>query len=205
MSLAAKQKRFEDAARFRDQISALSAIQESGPDAGLNEVEDLKRLLKLDKLPRRIEGFDISNISGKLAVGSMVSFYDGLPDKNNYRRFKIKTVFKVDDYKMMAEVVYRRYLRLINEKRPLPDLVLIDGGRQHLAVADNEMRNLGLKLTVISIAKEKENIYLQDKVLPLRYRPGAPALNLIRRVRDEAHRFAVSYHHLLRRKNILGK
>ncbi len=205
MSLAAKQKRFEDAARFRDQISALSAIQESGPDAGLNEVEDLKRLLKLDKLPRRIEGFDISNISGKSAVGSMVSFYDGLPDKNNYRRFKIKTVSKVDDYKMMAEVVYRRYFRLINEERPLPDLVLIDGGKQHLAVADNAIRDLGLKLTVISIAKEKENIYLQGKVLPLRYRRGSPALNLIRRVRDEAHRFAVSYHHLLRRKNILGK
>lgn len=98
--------------------------------SGLDELEDLKNLLKLKSLPERIEAFDISNISGKQATGSMVSFYKGQPDKNNYRRFRIKTVIGIDDYKMLAEVVRRRYLRLKTENLSLPDLILIDGGKR---------------------------------------------------------------------------
>jgi len=206
MNLKSRQQKFEDAAGIRDQINALSAIGPS--NAGVNneqELADLKQLLKLDKLPFRIEAFDISDIFGKEATGSMVSFYRGLPDKNNYRRFRIKTVRGIDDYKMLSEVVFRRYSRLIEEKLPLPDLILIDGGRSHLLTAEKELLKLGLRLPLVSIAKDKENIYTKDTSRPIKLNWDTPALNLIRRIRDEAHRFAVAYHHILRRKKIIGK
>ncbi|MBU1125137.1 MAG: excinuclease ABC subunit C, partial [Candidatus Omnitrophica bacterium] len=129
----------------------------------------------------------------------------GAPDKNNYRRFRIKTVVGIDDYQMLAEVVRRRYTRVLREKLPFPDLVLIDGGRQHLLVAAREIKALGLSIPLVSIAKEEENIYTPCGKSPLRFRADTPALNLIRRLRDEAHRFAVAYHHLLRRKKVLGR
>jgi excinuclease ABC subunit C len=203
--LAGEQK-YEQAARLRDQISALSAFAQSPHlRPGINELEDLQRLLRLKNLPQRIEAFDISNIFGKEATGSMVSFYRGFPDKDNYRRFRIKTVEGIDDYKMLAEVIRRRCTRLAEEKLPLPDLVLIDGGRSHLLVAWKEVRKVGLGLTLASIAKEKENIYSLNNSKPIKLQSDRPALNLIRRIRDEAHRFAVSYHHILRRKKIIGK
>jgi len=197
---------FEAAAAVRDQISTLAELS-----AGLsgvnrkNELEDLKNKLGLKKIPQRIEGFDISNISGKQAVGSMVSFCCGSPDKNNYRRFRIKDVEGIDDYRMLAEVVRRRYSRLIKEKSALPDLLLIDGGKGHLLAAASQLKALGLKLPLVSIAKKEERIYSNQKTRPLSFSKDIPALNLIRRVRDEAHRFAVSYHLLLRRKNLIGK
>lgn len=198
--------KFEEAAGIRDKIKALSAIsQNQAAGSGRDELYDLKGLLDLDKLPERIEAFDISNISGKEACGSMVSFYRGRPDKDNYRRFRIKTVSGVDDYAMLREVVRRRYLRLIEEKRPLPDLVLIDGGRAHLTVAAIQLGQLGLRLPVASIAKDRENIYTSNRLDPIKLDTDTPALNLIRRIRDEAHRFAVAYHHILRRKKIIGK
>jgi len=202
----AREQKYEEAASLRDQISALSAFSQ-GPNVrpGINELEDLKNLLKLKQLPQRIEAFDISNIFGKEATGSMVSFYRGFPDKDNYRRFRIKTVEGIDDYKMLAEVICRRYTRLAEEKLPLPDLVLIDGGRAHLSVAGKEIKKLGLGLALVSIAKERENIYAPNTSKPIRLQFDRPALNLIRRIRDEAHRFAVSYHHILRRKKIIGK
>jgi excinuclease ABC subunit C len=169
------------------------------------ELEDLKNMLHLGKIPERIEAFDISDISGKEATGSMVSFYKGAPDKHNYRRFRIKTVDKIDDYKMLSEVVHRRYFRLRRENRPLPDLVLIDGGRSHLLVADREITRLGINIPLASIAKDKENIYIKNKMNPIRLDSDTPALNLIRRIRNEAHRFARAYHHILRRKKIIGK
>jgi excinuclease ABC subunit C len=135
----------------------------------------------------------------------MVSFYKGLPDKNNYRRFRIKTVEKIDDYKMLSEVIKRRYFRLIEEKIPLPDLILIDGGRSHLLTAEKGLKKLGLKIPLVSIAKKQENIYIQGKVKPLKLNSDIPALNLIRRIRDEAHRFAIKYHHVLRRKRTIGR
>ena len=206
MLAASKAKKFEEAARLRDQINALSAMRKAGSYAsGFDELEDLKNFLKLKKLPNRIEAFDISNISGKEACGSMVSFYNALPDKNNYRRFKIRTISSVDDYGMLAEAVMRRYKRLKEENLAFPDLVLIDGGRGHLLTAEREINKLGIDLAIASIAKDKENIYIKKRALPFRLKNDTPALNLIRRVRDEAHRFAVAYHHVLRRKKVLGK
>jgi len=206
MNLESKEHKFEEAAKIRDQINALGAIGASNTGVG-NEVElaDLKNLLKLEILPFRIEAFDISDIFGKEATGSMVSFYRGLPDKNNYRRFRIKTVRGIDDYKMLGEVVRRRYSRLVEEKLPLPDLILIDGGRSHLLTAEKELQKLGLNLPLVSIAKEQENIYTKDTNRPIKLSQDTPALNLIRRVRDEAHRFAQAYHHILRGKKIIGK
>ena len=206
MNLKSKEQKFEEAAKIRDKIKALSAISQSPSSSiAFNEIEDLKNLLKLNKLPLRIEAFDISNIFGREATGSLVSFYKGFADKDNYRRFRIKTVDRIDDYKCLREVIHRRYLRLIEEKLPLPDLILIDGGRSHLSVADKEIKKLGLNIPLVSIAKDKENIYTKNKSKPIRLALDTPALNLIRRVRDEAHRFAVSYHHVLRRKRILGR
>ena len=206
MKGAIAQKKFEDAAKIRDQLNALSSIKQNRSyPAGFDELEDLKNLLKLDKLPERIEAFDISNISGKQACGAMVSFYQGLPDKNNYRRFRIKTVESIDDYKMLAEVVRRRYLRVVEKNLPLPDLVLIDGGRSHLLTAKKEIEKLGIQIPLASIAKGEENIYTTTRTKPIRLKSDTPALNLMRKIRDEAHRFAVLYHHVLRRKKVIGK
>jgi len=197
---------FEQAARIRDQIGALSTIANTQSLSGsLTELEDLINLLKLKNPPLRIEAFDISNIQGREAVGAMVSFYNARPDKSNYRKFRIKTVEGVNDYAMLAEVVRRRYRRLVSENKPLPGLILIDGGRQHLLIAAKELRNLNLKIPLASIAKEEEHIYLQDKAIPIKLNSDTPALNLIRKMRDEAHRFALAYHHLLRRKKIIGR
>jgi len=216
MKLKAKAQKFEEAAKIRDQVNALTAIGQGYVNpapmhrCGVNigsqsELEDLKNLLRLSKFPERIEAFDISDIYGKEATGSMVSFYRGIPDKNNYRRFRIKTVKTIDDYKMLTEVVKRRYSRLIEEKLPLPDLILIDGGRSHLLTAQKELEELGIQIPLVSIAKEQENIYTKAKIRPIKLSSDTPALNLIRRIRDEAHRFAVSYHHILRRKKIIGR
>jgi excinuclease ABC subunit C len=197
---------FEEAARIRDQINVLSSLGHSyAPSGSQIELEDLKRLLKTNKLVQRIEAFDISNLYGKEATGSMVSFFRGLADKNNYRKFRIKTVEGIDDYGMLREILRRRYSRVLEEKLPLPDLILIDGGKAHLLSAQKELKELGLEVPVISIAKEKENIYISGRQSPLNLESDTPALNLIRRVRNEAHRFAVSYHRLLRRKRIIGR
>ncbi|MCM8801057.1 MAG: excinuclease ABC subunit UvrC [Candidatus Omnitrophica bacterium] len=203
MQLLAKEKRFEEAARIRDQIYALSVIFKSQKTYH-DELEDLKNLLGLKKIPERIEAFDVSNLFGKEACGSMVSFYKGVPDKANYRRFRIKTVEKIDDYKMLAEILFRRYSRVIRENLFLPDLILIDGGRSHLLTAQRQLLNLGLKIPLAGIAKDKENIYIPDKAKPIRLDLSTPALNLIRRIRDEAHRFAISYHRLLRKKSLIS-
>lgn len=206
MRKAAQDRRFEDAAIFRDRLFALSAIgRDKVHFTSADGLEDLRALSGMKTLPLRIEGFDISNISGREATGSMVSFYKGEPDKDNYRRFRIKTVSRIDDYAMMREVVSRRYRRLVNEKRPLPDLIIIDGGKQHLRAAEGELAGLGLDIPLLSIAKEDENLYIKGKKYPVRLRRDTPALNLIRRVRDESHRFARAYHHLLHKKKVLGR
>jgi excinuclease ABC subunit C len=207
MNLKSKATDFEAAAKIRDQINALSAIGQAAR-SGLSkeaESEDLKNLLGLHKKPERIEAFDISNLFGKEATGSMVSFYRGLPDKDNYRRFRIKTVEGINDYSMLDEVLRRRYRRVIEEGLRQPDLVLIDGGRQHLMVAQRALKDLGLEIPLASIAKEREHIYIQGRATPIKLENDTPGLNLIRRIRDEAHRFAVTYHHLLRRKKIIGR
>ena len=198
---------FEAAARMRDQIVVLSRISER-PDtcSCQNALKELQRSLNLKNLPVRIEGFDISNISGKQATGAMVSFYNGQADKSNYRRFRIKSFAGIDDYKILAEVLRRRYTRLLEEKKTLPDLLLIDGGKGHLLVAAHQLKALNLNIPLVSIAKEKENIYSSQsaKWRVVLVKEGA-ALNLIRRIRDEAHRFALTYHHLLRKKALITK
>lgn len=205
MEKAAREQRFEDAARIRDQINALSAISRGNEFQNLNGIEDLRIIAGMSTPPIHIEGFDISNISGQEATGSMVSFLKGAPDKRNYRRFRIKTVTETDDYAMMREVVRRRYARLKAEQKRLPDLVVIDGGKQHLEAARGEIIALGLDLPIIAIAKEHENIYVAGKEQPVTFDHDTPGLNLVRRVRDEAHRFARAYHHLLHAKKTLGK
>jgi excinuclease ABC subunit C len=205
MKQAAQEKRFEDAAKIRDQINALSAISRGNEFLNLNGIEELRTIAGMKKPPIRIEGFDIANISGQEATGSMVSFLKGNPDKDQYRRFRIKTVNKVDDYAMIREVVRRRYSRLKEENRQLPDLIIIDGGKQHLEAALGEIKALGLDIPLISMAKEQENIYVAGREQPVSFREDTPGLNLIRRVRDEAHRFCRKYHHLLHKKKVLGE
>lgn len=168
-------------------------------------LDSLKAVLNLKNSPQRIEAFDISNIFGQEACGSMVSFLRGQPDKNNYRRFRIKTVQGIDDYAMLREVINRRYLRVVKEGLKKPDLILIDGGRGHLLTAQDELKKVGLDIPIISIAKEKENIYTKNSSEPISLAYNSQALHLIQRIRNEAHRFAVSYHRVLRRKKILGK
>ncbi len=203
MELASRGQRYEEAAKLRDSINALSSIGRSRRNfSSIDELEDLQKLLGLKKLPLTIEGFDISNLSGKEATAAMVSFYKGAADKNNYRRFKIRTVYTIDDYAMMREAVMRRYSRLVRENQPLPDLIIIDGGKQHLLAAQSELKKLRLDIPIMAIAKVEENVYIKGKVQPVHMTEDTPALNLIRRIRDEAHRFCRKYHHLLRKKKI---
>ncbi len=175
----------------------------------------MQRKLRLTKVPRRIECFDISNIGGSLAVGSMVTFTDGKKDSSNYRRYKIKTVLQPDDYAMIHEVLGRR-LRRGKESGDLPDLIVIDGGKGQLNVARNVLRDLDVEgVDVISLAKDRpgrpaaqlppgksqgERIYLPNVKDPVVLRPNSPVLFLVQRLRDEAHRFAITYHKSLRKK-----
>jgi len=199
-----KKLNFEEAARIRNQIMALSTlVTKRRVPSPMDQIEELKFILNLRRRPKRIEAFDISDIRGKEAVGSMVSFYNGKPDKDRYRKFKIKTVEKIDDYKMMREVVYRRYRRLLDEKKSLPDLIIVDGGRGHLTSALKELDSLGItRIPTIGIAKEFEHIYAPDRQLPIVLPKDSSILQLIRRIRDEAHRFAKAYHTRLRRKGV---
>lgn len=202
-----RQERFEEAAAARDQLEALSilsTLKKAGSRASLDAERELGRLgLKAE--PRRVEAFDISSISGEFAVGSMVSFLNGAPDKDNYRRFKIRRVLGIDDYAMMREVVRRRYDRLIREKRAMPDLIVIDGGRGHLEAAFGVLKELGARVPVIAIAKKEELVYTMRQALPVKLARDSSLLKLIQRLRDEAHRFALKYHHLLRHKYAFGK
>jgi len=203
MQEKAKAQRFEEAAKIRDQIASLAQLKELrfGKETLL---WDLQKLLGLSKLPKRIEAFDVSHIAGSQAVGSMVSFYQGIPDKNNYRRFKIRIALSIDDFAMMREIVSRRYQHLKDENLALPDLVFIDGGKAHLETAYAELRKLGLeKLDIISLAKGEEHIYTLKRRNPLKLPQDSRILQLLQRIRDEAHRFAISYHKKLRKKSLL--
>ena len=156
----------------------------------------LQDLLELEVEPRRIECFDISNIQGADIVASMVCFEDGLPKKSDYRKFRIKTVSGApDDFASMREVVGRRYKRLLEEGKELPDLVLIDGGKGQLGAAAEALDELGLgDQPVASLAKQEELIFLRGREGPISLPRASPVLQLVQRVRDEAHRFAVGFH-----------
>lgn len=167
----------------------------------MNALLDLKGYLKIPKIPRRIEAFDISNLGGEMAVASMVVFEDGKPQKKRYRRYKIKTPGP-DDYAMMKEVLLRRYQKLVQEEEKLPDLVVVDGGRGQLNVALDVFDYLNIKTSVIGIAKEFEQIFLPQVSIPLILPPNSSSLHLLQRVRDEAHRFAVNYHKNIRSRDL---
>ncbi len=189
------------------------------------DVQELSAALHLPQPPNVMECFDISNISTTHVVASMVSFRDGVPDKNNYRRYRIRTVEGQDDFASMAEVVRRRYSRVLLQAREanpetaefsqenprdaaapfvrLPDLIIVDGGKGQLSSACRELQRLGLhELPIIGLAKEFEEIYQPGRALPLQLSPDSGALRLLQRIRDEAHRFANTYHQLLMKKRI---
>lgn len=203
MQQASRERRYEEAARYRDQVAGLQELavrpRRFIPSEAL---ADVASILRLKQIPRRIEAFDVSNIYGREAVGSMVTFLDGKPWKDGYRRFRIKTVEGIDDYAMMREIVRRQY----DEAKPsdLPDLVVIDGGKGHLNCALEVLRDLKLNLAAIGIAKEFEEIFTPDRTGPILLPPQSKALQLIQRLRDEAHRFAIGYHRLLRGKRALS-
>jgi excinuclease ABC subunit C len=169
----------------------------------IEKLDDLKDTLRLHDLPVVIECFDISHFSGTSTVGSMVQFRDAKPAKSNYRRFKIKTVDGIDDVSAIAEVVRRRYTRLVKESSGLPDLIIIDGGTGQLNSAVRELKKLRLRIPIIAIAKKFEEVYMPGLSFPLALDRKSSALKLIQLIRDEAHRFAITYSRLLHKKTVL--
>ncbi|QBG47243.1 excinuclease ABC subunit UvrC [Verrucomicrobia bacterium S94] len=216
MEQKAAELKFEEAAALRDMLLHLNhAVRERAKvrktpkmkqDEAREGLKQLQRRLKLPAEPRVIECFDISNISGTNSVASMVCAVDGVPYPNRYRRFRIKTVEGADDPRSMAEVVRRRYSRLQREKKAMPGLVMVDGGITQLRAAKAELRLLGLDdLPIVGLAKRYEEIvwdYEENSgslVLPR----NSAALTVVTRLRDEAHRFAITYHRDLRRRRIM--
>jgi excinuclease ABC subunit C len=212
MESAAGEQRYEQAARLRDQIKAIEALSLSGdvdedvqpevfhvdPREGLQKLADL---LEMDNVPRSIEGIDIANLQGGESVGALVSFIDGKPFKTGYKRFRIKEVEGIDDYAMIREVIRRRYRYAAGGEELYPDVILIDGGLGQLHAGLEAFADMGIRPPmVISLAKREEEIYTQARSKPIRLARNHAALRLLQQVRDEAHRFAQHYHHILRRK-----
>lgn len=172
-------------------------------EAGKEAVLDLQKALHLPKPPRVIVGFDISNLGTTFAVASLVCSRDGRPDKSNYRRFRIKTVEGQNDFAMMNEVVKRYFSRLLEEKRPLPDLLMVDGGKGQLHLALEALISINCPpFPVVGLAKKNEEIYIPGRSEPVVLDRDRPALKVLQALRDEAHRFAVSYNRQLRLKRI---
>lgn len=205
---------FEKAGRIRDEVAALKKLELRGdqdkhvqpevfhidPKKGLI---GLKKVLGLEKVPRSIEGFDIAHLSGQDTVASLVAFIDGLPFKDGYRKFKIKSVEGVDDFASMREVISRRFKRLHDEEGVFPDILLIDGGKGQLNAALDAFRALGITPpTVISLAKQEEEIFRPGESESIKLSRHSAALRLLQYVRDEAHRFAQHYLHTLRNKRL---
>jgi excinuclease ABC subunit C len=167
-------------------------------------VTSLQKDLRLDRLPRRIECFDISNTQGTDSVASMVVFVDGKPKKSDYRKFKIRTVEGPDDFASMREVIERRYRRLVEEQGTLPDLIMVDGGKGQLSSAVEVLHACGLgDLPIIGLAKRLEEVFLPGNSEPELIAKSSTGLRLLQQVRDEAHRFAITYHRSLREKRTL--
>jgi excinuclease ABC subunit C len=166
-------------------------------------LEDLAVHLHLSGPPLRVEGYDISNIAGQDAVGSRVAFFNGQPDKTNYRRYRIKGVEGPNDFAMLQEVLFRRLKRLKEKAETPPDLIVVDGGAGQLSAARAVLRELELlHIPVIGLAKKEEEIYLPEQKNPLALPKSSRALKVLMRLRDEAHRFAVSYHRKIRSKRM---
>jgi excinuclease ABC subunit C len=228
MEEASKALAFEEAAACRDRIRALesldrrgrfsTAIAEAGralePIDPASAVADLRRLLALPFPPRTVEGVDVAHLHGGEAVGSLVAFVDGLPFKDGYRRYRIKTALPppgllpggADDFAMIREVVRRRFARLAAEGEIYPDLLLIDGGIGHLRAAAEALEEMKIAPlpVVLSLAKKEETLYRWRHEGPVPAQRRDLGLRLLMAVRDEAHRFAQHYHHILRRKKTVG-
>jgi len=167
-------------------------------------VSALQKDLRIDAPPRRIECFDISNIQGIDSVASLVVFVDGKPRKSEYRKFKIKTVKGADDFASMQEVVERRYSRILDEGNPMPDLIMVDGGKGQLSSAREILRKLGLeRQPIIGLAKRLEEVYVPAQSDPLSIPKTSAGLKLLQQIRNEAHRFAITFHRTLRIQRIL--
>ena len=213
MQTASKELKFERAARIRDEIKSLEDLslrgdleQDVQPEVFVIDpkkgVEGLRRAFKLPVLPRRIEGVDIAHLQGGETVASLVQFIDGLPFKHGYKRFKIRTVDGVDDFASIHEVILRRFKRLSQEGESFPDLLLIDGGKGQLNAAMDALNSLDIVPPfTLSLAKREEEVFLPGESEPHRLSRHSFALRLLQYVRDEAHRFAQHYHHLLRKKS----
>ena len=209
LKTASKKLEFEKASILHDQIESINYITKPfrnfghfEPDlAGIRnkEMQDLAKEIGLANTPKRIECYDISNIAGKDATGSMVVFTDGIADYDEYRRFQIKNVVGINDTAMMAEVLERR----LKNNWPLPDLIVVDGGKGQLNATLAVLRRLKKEIPIISLAKRLEEIYMPGDPKPLRLSRQNRALKLIQRLRDEAHRFAINYHRKLRSKRFL--
>lgn len=177
----------------------LEELSDRSPAKGLQRLQEI---LNLDKLPERIDCFDISHIQGSETVASMSVFRNGLPDKNSYRRY-ILTQTSPDDFASMQEVLSRRYLKVATGETERPDFILIDGGKGQLAIASRVLATLNLSLPHISLAKEQEEIFFPGRKNALSLKRADPGLRILQQLRDEAHRFAVSFHRLRRKKRML--
>ncbi|TWT55914.1 UvrABC system protein C [Allorhodopirellula solitaria] len=217
MATASAELEFERAAVLRDEIQMLERLSERGeldthaqpevfyidPKKGL---AGLRKVLQLSETPRVIEGVDIAHLGGNETVASLVQFIDGLPFKPGYRRYKIQEVKGVDDFRSIYEVVSRRFRRLSDSGDTFPDILLIDGGKGQLSAAMAAFRDQEITPpTVISLAKRDEEIFRPGNPEPLRLSKSAFALRLLQYVRDESHRFAQHYHHILRNRSTFDR
>jgi len=212
MDEQSEKRNYEEAARLRDEIKAIESLKDRGrvdehvqpelfqvdPAAGL---ERLEQILGTDRELRILEGVDIAHIMGDEAVGGLVCFIDGRPFKSGYRRFRIKEIEGIDDYAMIQEVLLRRYRRAGDHEEVFPDVILIDGGPGQLHAAQAAFEEMPVQPPmVISLAKREELIYVQGSEKPLKLARNDAGLRLLQYVRDEAHRFAQHYFHILRQK-----
>jgi excinuclease ABC subunit C len=210
MKRAAQRLDFERAAIIRDRLYATRMVLKapyvspSRRDLRVAEgLSELQRALRISEPLERIEAFDCSHISGAEACGSVVVFVQGQPSKRDYRRFKLKGPEDKDEIRMMREVISRRYRRVLEEARPLPSLILVDGGKGHLSAACGVLSQLGIRdVPVIALAKAKELIFLPSRREPIIFPRYSEALYLVQRIRDEAHRFALRYHLKLRKRGL---
>ena len=217
MKEASREMLFEKAARLRDELKALKNLHLRGnladhaqpevfyqdPKRGLR---GLKNVLKLESMPRSIHGLDIAHLGGTDTVGSLVTFIDGLPFKPGYRRYKIKSVTGIDDFASIREVVSRRIQAMQERDEPFPDIWMIDGGKGQLNAALAAFAALKVEPpTLISLAKQEEEIFVPGRSESIKLSRRSFSLRLLQYVRDEAHRFAQHYHHMLRKKRTLGE
>jgi excinuclease ABC subunit C len=195
----------KNAVAFMHEIKKKNAlVLGAGAQAPMEVLALLQKALQLKELPIHIECFDNSNFQGSFPVAAMVCFKNGVASKKDYRRFHIKDVEGINDFASMSEIVYRRYKRLLDEQQPLPQLIIIDGGKGQLSAAIESLEKLQLmgKLTVVGLAKREESIFFPNDQVPLQLPYDAPAHLLVRAIRDEVHRFGITFHRNTRSKGV---